>query len=237
MQIPLNVIHNYIGFPVLIVLGIDTLHRYRKTLNITSLYLALACLFCSVALFSFGVPALFTRSTMAISIGSLVGDYFFSSGMLWLWFIATRSFLGNQPTARKVINSVAIAVTTLLCINSVFVNLTPPYGASILVNSNGGISLVYRTSQLYNILMAYHSISLLLIAAFFWREGSAIKNIGQRIRVQGFAVSFLIVASAFFFNALLEVELQATVTVVLWSIALIYLAIMNTVGAVLSRRQ
>ena len=237
MQIPLNVIHNYIGFPVLIVLGCDALRRYRKTQNITSLYLALACLFSSVALFSFGVPALFTRSTMAISIGSLIGDYFFSFGMLWLWFIATRSFLANLPAVRKVVNSVAVGVTALLCINSVFVNLTPPYGAHLIANPNGGVALAYRTSQIYNILMAYHSISLLIIAIFFWREGAAIPNIGHRIRVQGFAVSFLIVASAFFFNAILATELQATVTVTLWSVALIYLAIMNVVGSVLSKRQ
>jgi hypothetical protein len=235
MEVPLNIIHNYIGFPVLLGLGIDTFRRYKKNNNVTSLYVGLACLSASLAEFCYGMPVLFTHNQRTLSITTLFGDILVGLSMMSLWFLTTRAFLSRWPKAVVFANTLVIAFTGVVITEALFRNLTLPYKITILHNANGGITYSYADAPLYTIFSSIDSLALVFMAIFFWRQGKAAPTKGQRLRIRSFATSFILVSVAFIVPATMPENIQFRVSVILWSIAMLNMALFNAIGSAMDR--
>jgi len=234
MEIPLNVIHNYIGFPVLMGLGIDTYRRFLRNKNTTSLYFSIACILASIAMACFCMPVLFTQDSRSLSIGTFIGDCSLALSMMMLWLICTRAFLGRYRAVSTVANIVIISFTGLLIENAVTRNLGNAVSTEVTRSATGALSLSFTSSMAYNILTGIDSLVLFFIALFFWRQADAAPDKGQRLRIRSIAVSFIILASPFYVAPALPLEEQYKVSATLWALGALVLAAMNLIGSIIS---
>ena len=115
-------------------------------------------------------------------------------------------------------------------------NLRYPYGTSVVRDAAQGVSLAYNDTWVYALLIGVHSVALILIAVFFWGQGSHVPRLGQRLRVRSIAVGFILGSTPFLINPLLSLDAQAVVGVVFWSLSIVSLAIINLVGLVVESR-
>lgn len=236
MEIPLNALHNYISAPVLLAFGIDNLRRYRKNQNSTSLQLALFCILTSFAQFCFGIPALFTQDSRLLSLGTLGGDLFLAFGLLSLWLIINRAFLSGKPVVKNIVTATNWLVAVGLCVESLVKNLQAPYGTSLTRDAAGVASLVYRDEFVYNALIGIHSLALIFIAIFFWRQGKMAATSVQRMRIRSVSIGMILGSSPYFLNPFLPLGKQAVFSVIMWSAAAIALATLNVVALFLQPR-
>lgn len=237
MEVPLNSLHYYLGFPILLGLGIDSIRRYHKNRNTTSLYIGMACTLAGIALAAFGLPVLFTHNPKELSLGTMIGDISMAIAMMYLWFICIRAFLGSRKNLVLTANITAIVLMVLVSFGSIMANLFEPYGTQITHNPEGGISLTYTEHMDFVILSGINSISLLLIALFFWRQGSAAPTKGQSIRIRSIAVGFILAIGPFITASFLPSSVQTIFGVIMWTMAVLALAIMNMIGAAISKKQ
>lgn len=237
MEVPLNIIHNYIAAPVLFGLGVDLLRRYMRNKNRTSLFLAATCLLATLSVLSFGIPVLFTHNLQVLNAWTFVGDVAFSFSLLLLWFISIQAFLGRWPAAVKIATTLVIGLTIACIVDAVQRTLIPPFDGIELMRANGQLALLYKDTLSYSILNGLDSIVLIFIAIFFWRQGKAAPDAGQRIRVRGVALGFSIAAGGFILvPALLPVHKQFQVSTILWIASCLTIAVAGILGWSLSRR-
>lgn len=237
MEVPLNIIHDYIGAPVLLGLGIDAMRRYRKNRNSTSLFLSLACLVEAIGLMGLGLPVLFTHDPQLLSLGTFVGDTAFALSMMFIWIICIRAFLGKYSRAQSIAGVLIGALVIVSFATAAARYLRPPYDSVEVIRSSGSLALTYKDTLTYTIVNGLNSIALVLLAIFLWRQGRDAPDIGQRLRIRGLAFSFCFIASAFLIVPALPVENQLRVSVLLWSLAFIVIGVFGTIGGMLSRKQ
>ncbi|RTK95000.1 hypothetical protein EKI60_00905 [Candidatus Saccharibacteria bacterium] len=235
MDIPLNVLHNFIGAPIFGWLAFDTFRRNRSKSNQTALYFGWASFFASIALFFFSYPTLFTHDTYLLSVGVLIGDCFFAGAMLMLWLIYIRVFLPNKPLFRTTATILIGILTLVIFAEAVHRTLTPPYGAYINY-ANDGIALVFRENTLYKILVGLDSLALVFTGVYFWRLGKQAPNLWQRMRVRGLAIGFGVFATSLLIVPALPLADQATTSFGIFLVGVIIVAITSITGAVLQRR-
>ncbi len=191
MQLPLNDIHFFIGFPVLMVLAIDTFLKYRKSGNVTTLYIAMASLFLALSQFCWGFPSLFTKDPQILSYFSFIGDSIQSLMFVMTWLIVVRGYVIKKRT--RIVSYIAITLITLLGIFEAFrVNLFPPYPTYIESLSANSYDIVFTSTTIYSTLTAINSISFLLIAVYFWRSANKSTSKSQKFRIKSLATAFLI---------------------------------------------
>lgn len=211
MEVPLNILHNYIGLPVMAGLAFETLRRNRTTNNTTGILLGLASLFGAFATAALGIPVLFTQDPTLLSIGTLFGDLFLTILFLIMWIISIRAFLANHPKIVPIAQAAVVALT-IACIVEAFhrnIFLSP---STEVIQSNGGIALVYKDSILYQVLSGLDSVALLFMSTYFWRQGKDVVKTSQRIRIRSVALGFTLGALGFILVAAFPVEYQVNVT-------------------------
>lgn len=236
MEVPLNIIHDYIGFPILVGIGLDSLRRYRKSQNITAKYIGWTSLLTAVTTLSFGLPVLFTHDPFLLSVGTFIGDCAFAVAMLMLWLIVIRGAFITRPRLFIATKVAAGLLTAGLIVEAVLRNLVSPY-STFVTKSADGIALLYRDSTLYKILSGIDSLAMLLVSIYFWKLASAAPTTAQRLRIRSFAVAFVFFASAFVLTPAFPVDNQAAISFTLLSIGFIIVGVFSVIGTVLNRRQ
>lgn len=225
MEVPINLLHNYIGTVVMTGLSIDILRRNRRNPNPTTLYFGLATAAVAVATAALGIPALFTHDRFILSATTFLSDIAVSVTLLFLWIISIRAFLSKFPKLSKVALAIvgALAVTTM--IEAIFRNLTFPYGTHIETTASGQLAVIYYHSMLFNILTAINSLSLLCISAYFLRQASQPPALSQRIRLRGVSIGFIIAGFNFITTPLMPIEKQALYIVACFTLGFLVIAV------------
>lgn len=237
MEIPYNIIHNYIAFPVLLIIGIDALRRNRANHNITASYVGLACIMGAIAAFCFGFPALFTHDARALSIWTFVGDCAYTFAMLLLWLILIRGTLAHKRTLFVAANSLAVILGIVSLVEAVHRNLILSHSAYISSTAGGGIALLYVDSLSFQIINGLNSLALALIGVYFWRQGKGAATKAQRLRIRSLAVGFLFFAAAFVITPIFPVDNQAQISVALLSAGLIIIGFFAVIGAIAGHKE
>lgn len=235
MEVPLNIIHNYVGLPVIIGVVFDTFRRYRVNRNPTTLYLGWTAVLTAIALFFFGIPVLFTQDTWLLSIGTLIGDIALMGMFVFLWFMGIRGTLERWPVVKNIALFLVVVLAASGVVEAFFRNLSPPYSTHVIANGSD-IAIMYKDTLAYQIISGINSISLLLLGSFFWRQAYLAPNPGQRLRIKGLAVGFLFMASSFIVTPTFPIENQAIVSTILLTIGLSIVGIANVVGQSISRK-
>lgn len=155
--------------------------------------------------------------------------------MVFFWMICFKAFLANKPALRNFALFLLVGVTLAICIEAIFRNLTPPYGAHVTYGSNGRIALDYKDTLFFTIFNAIDSAVLLIIGVLFWRQGKDAATRGQRLRIKGSAVSFLVFAAAYIVTPVFGLEKQAQASFILLSAGLIIFGGTNLLGATIDR--
>ena len=191
MQFPINDIHFFIGFPVLLGLSIDTYLKYRKSKNPTTLLIALASFFLSAALITWSLPTLFTDDTKVLSFFTFIADSLQAMMFLMIWILVIRGYIFNKTLkALAYIGATTLAVVAVA--DAALRNLRPPYSTTLESLSSGTYDIVFAESMSYTIITALNSISLLLIGFYFWRSGNSSTDSAQRFRIKSLALAFLL---------------------------------------------
>lgn len=235
IDVPWNVVHNYIGFPVLLFIGIDTLRRNKDNDNLTSRYLGWTCILSSVALLAFGVPALLTHDARLLSIGTLVGDFAYASGMLLLWLIILRAAFGSRPRVLKVMNTLFVLLTFGLYVEALVRNLQTPY-STFIKQIEGGVALTYTDGMWYTVLNGIDSLALLFIGIYFWRQAGGAETSAQKMRIRSLAAGLLCFAAAFVVTPMFTLSDQARISFILISVGIVIIGVFNIVGSLIDRR-
>lgn len=225
MQIPLNILHDYIGAIVMGGLSIDLLRRNHRKPNSTTLHFGLATACMALATIAFGFPALLTHDTYRLSIGTFVGDLFATAAMLFLWFISIRAFLATRPRLSQIANVLVVLLTVACIAEGIHRNLTPPYGTSVIVHDGGQLALVYTDSLLYKILNPIDSLALVLISIYFFRQASIPTEKSQRLRLKSVSIGFIFGALAFLITPTLPLNQQLPFTAIMLGIGFLTIAI------------
>ena len=230
MEVPINLLHNYIGTVVMAGLSIDILRRYFRNPNPTTLYFGLATASVVFVTASFGIPALFTHDAFWLSVFTFVGDLFLSVTLLFLWIISIRAFLSNRPTLAKIAAGSVGLLAAASMVEAIFRNLTYPYGTHIERTATNQLAVIYDHNMLFNILTAVNSLSLLFISIYFIRQASQPPALSQRIRLRGVSIGFIIAAFNFIATPLLPLEKQALFTVACFTVGFLVIAIAGIIS-------
>ncbi len=218
MQIPQNLIQDYLVLPFAVYLAIDNLIRYRKTKNLTSLQLCLATTYISVSMVAFGVPAAFTHDPRLISMGTFVGDVMQAASFIFLWFISIRAFLSHRPKLQKTAYIFVYLLTAALMAEAVYRDLTPPYGAKIIELSAGKLALIYNDTMFTTILYAVDSLALLILGIYFWMQAKAAPTLSQQIKIRSFAIGMVFITLAFTVPHAFPLEQQLVISTLMFSL-------------------
>lgn len=230
MEIPINLLHNYIGTIVMSGLSIDILRRYRRNPNPTTLYFGLATAAAAFATAFLGIPALFTQAPFILSATTFLSDLFVSVTLLFLWIISIRAFLANHPLTSKIALGAASGLAIVSMIEAIFRNLTFPYGTHIERTANNQLAVIYEHTLLFNVFLAVNSLSLLFIAIYFAKQASLPPARSQRIRLRGVSSGFIIGAINFMTTPLLPIEQQALYTVACFTVGFLIIAVAGIIS-------
>lgn len=198
MQYPIFDSHFYIGFFVLVWLAFDFFNRYRKSQNISTLYIACASFSLAISVFAFGFPVLWTRDPKTLSFFTFIGDCTQTASFLFLWLLSIRAFLGTKPKIMFIANTLVFLLAIVSMIDAILRNLTPPYLETKIVSvSSYAFDITYTDSLRYSILTGLNSLSFFLLSFYFWKQGDAAPNSGQKLRIRGLAIAFFITSLVF----------------------------------------
>lgn len=236
MQIPLNIIHFYVGVPILFLLAIDLFRRNTRRNNITTWYFACATLSLALSMLFFGVTALLTHDPRLLSLGTFAGDCFQSAAFLFFWFISIRVFFGSKPRLLLFANAVVVCLTIANMANAIWLDLTPPYSARIIGYPDGVITIAYAAPMLYKILTGLTTLSLVFVGFVFWNQSKNAPTHGQKFRLRAMACATSFGALIFIAIPSFPLSSRFDIYDILLSITLLMIAVSSVVGFILNKR-
>jgi hypothetical protein len=237
MQFPLNIIHVYIGFPVLLLVSLEAFYRNNKKRNITTLYIGYATLLLALSMLSFGIPALFITDSRTLSIFTYIGDVLQAVSLLFFWFISIRAFVGTKPKLKIVAQILVITLCIAIITEAMFRNLTPPYSTAIETSANGITTIVYSDTLRYIILNGINSIAFLLLGVFFWMQGNAASTPSRKLRIRSYATGFLIAALVYIAMPAYKISETIFLRSVLLSVLFLIIAVAAVISHSLDKKE
>lgn len=188
MQIPLNAIHWYIGWPIVLAIALRSLSVRNTTHNaVNTLFGATAWGFV-VSLTFYGLPPLLTLNSQILTITTIIADTFQFLALLFAWLAVARIYFPGNRVATWAIGLTDAAVVLIGVYISVVENLANPVTMTMI---NGSWQLNFAFPLGYQVVTAIQYVSLLLMAAKFWVQGGKVGTKLQMIRLRSFALGFL----------------------------------------------
>lgn len=232
MQIPQNVIHWYIGIPILFVAAVYGFRQSNKGQNVINLFLAYgAAIFC-LALLVYAIPPLFITDSNILTTTVIIGDIlqFCSMGLVWL--VAVRAFVvGKTKTA---IATWGVVVLTLVCsMVSVIENRAHP---ARLISEGGKLTYELSFGRWYLTTTAVDYFALVIVGAYFWQQSRHAQSNVQKWRVRAFSLFFMLMGLIFAILPFLNVSFTGGSISYLFIGAFLLMAAM-TVGIVVAGRK
>ena len=193
MQFATNLINTYIGFPVLLLLSIDFLFRYKKNKNSTSLYLGSACILVAISQLLLLIPVFLGSDLKTSSFFAYGADILLTTGFLVLWLFSIRALLGPYPRSARVATVLVFLLAIACYISAFYLDLMPPYSTQLVRSAEGVLTLDFRYTLDYTILYSLNRLSLLFVGIYFFKQSNLVTSRSQRLRLQSLA--FLIIVA------------------------------------------
>jgi hypothetical protein len=193
MQFPTNLMNTYIGFPVLTILAIDFLYRYKKNRNSTSLYLGAACLLVAISQLFILLAALLDTDIKTASFLAYGADVFLTTGFLVLWLFSIRALLGSYPRFARIATIFVFLLAIACHVSAFYLDLMPPYSTQLVRSPDGILTMNFRYTLDYTILYSLNRLSLLFAGVYFFKQSNLVSSRSQRLRLQSLA--FLIIVA------------------------------------------
>ena len=240
MQIPVNDTHFFIVFPVLIGLALDTYMRYKKTGNISTLYISLGSLFLGLGSFFWAVPSLFTSDPKTLSYFTLVADSFQALFFLMLWLLAIRAFFSTNKLLKIFMYIFVYSITFASILQSTYRTVISPYTTYIVELSSSTYDIVFKDTTYYYFFAAINSISLILLGVYFLRNANSSTSSSQRTRIK--AMSLIFILGSLVFIAVPAVPFGTNINLEDRTISIIYVIVLivlliSTMSRVLNRKK
>lgn len=193
MQIPQNVIHWYIGIPILFIAAAYGFKQSQKGQNVINLLLAYgAAIFC-LALIVYGIPPLFITDPHALTTTVIIGDILQFCSMALVWLVAVRAFVDGKT--KTILATVGVVALTFACsVVSIVENRANP---AHLVTEAGKLTYELSFGRAYLTATAIDYFALVIVGAYFWRQSSLAQKSIQKWRVRAFSSFFLLMGIVF----------------------------------------
>lgn len=185
MQIPLNVIHYYIGIILTAYLAYSGFTKSTSGAGGLTRSFAVSSLLMCLGLCSYGIPPLLTTNSDALSWGIIVGDLFQFAALVTIWFTVIRIYLNAHAVLSRFVKIAVVVCAIVAQVLTTHDNLKHPV---TLTQSNGAWNLNYSYLYWYSIFAAIMYASLLFLSIFLWRQSAKIEKRLQRFRVRSFGL-------------------------------------------------
>ena len=202
MHFPVNTIHWYIGFPFALFIGIRGIAQYRKDNSKLNEYLGLTGLFYSLCFLMYGIPALFTENSQALTLSTMAGDILQFIALLFMWLAVVRVFAAKKPFLRGVLLTLVGVLFVASVYLSVKTNLANP--VTITQASDGLWTIDFSFSGIYSAVTALQYSSFLLLAAFFASQARFTKDKLKKVRIYSIAAILFVVGAVYVIQPLLN---------------------------------
>lgn len=234
MRIPLNVIHWYIGLPVLAYLWIRGLRSAKTSTNQIGTYFAAASFLMLLAHLFYVVPTTFLTDSSQLSWAIFVGDTFQYIALFVIWLIAIRIFSGSNVVARN-IAKVILALYTGICVAaSYWANI--PYTTQVLW-VDGHWKLDFAYPKYYAVLTGVDYLALVALGVYFFLQAKIAPTSAQKWRLRSFSWLFLIVGLLFSTQPVLPFEFQSASYTVLLSLGFLGVIVCSVMAAIANKKQ
>ena len=223
MQLPLHDIYLFIGFPVLIGLGLNTYNNYKKTKNQSSLYVAVGSMFLASSLFFTIAPTIFTHDPKNIGYFAFIADISQSLFLYTIWLFAIKITLRTKQYWKVVGYLVTTSFLVASITEAAIRNLNPPYGVTITNLSAISYDIVITETPVYRLLLGLEYFSMILVGIYYWRNSFTAKNSTQKLRIRALSVAFIF--GPFLCIGLPDVPIKPYINIKDIGVSIIYLII------------
>lgn len=194
MQLPLNAIHWYIGWPFFLIVALRSFAVRDASINSLNRLFGWSALTWLACFTVYAVPPLLTTDSNVLTLSTIAGDTLQFVALFLLWVAVARVYLPQLRWARLLV-IVADAIVVLIGVAiTAQVNLANPV---TLTYVDGAWSINYVVSMGYQVVSAIQYASLLFLAARFWVQSLQLTSPAQKIRLRAFAVGFLVIGGTY----------------------------------------
>lgn len=234
MRIPLNVIHWYIGLPVLAYLWIRGLRSAKTSTNQIGTYFTSASFLMLLAHIFYAVPAAFITDSIQLSWAIFIGDTFQYIALFVIWLIALRIFTGSNVLARN-IAKIVLALYTGACVAaSYWANI--PYTTQVLW-VDGHWKLDFAYPKYYAALTGFDYLALVALGIYFFLQAKIAPTTSQKWRLRSFAWLFFIIGLLFATQPILPFAFQSTLYSLMLSVGFLGGIICSVLAAIAAKKQ
>lgn len=186
VDLPSNVVPYLIGFPVFLFFGLRGFMNYRRVHNPLSLYFGWAGLTAGLAFFFFSVPFAFTNNETAMTVFSIIGDFF-----LYVMLVIQASLVHYLALKNRVSGAVMLVPALILAITG--------WAAHIFGYIHNGVAIVDGVFE-YQLPLIASVIQIILLVNVFLVGILLLTRIKQQPNARGksalFGISVLYILSA-----------------------------------------
>lgn len=218
MRIPLNVIHWYIGWPVVLIIALRSLILRNSSKNMINTYFGLAAWTFLLCLTAYGLPLQFTDDSKILTVFTIIADSLQFLALFFLWLAALRLYLPSNTLVRRTIGGADLVVVAIGIAVSITSNMATPV---TLTYVNSAWQLNFSFPFAYQIITAIQYSCLLLIASKFWTQSRSVAVASQKLRLRAFSAGFLIYGGVFVVRPFLTVSPNSVPQAILLAVGLL----------------
>ncbi|MEI7819186.1 MAG: hypothetical protein WCI47_03655 [bacterium] len=126
MTIPVNLIHFYIGIPILSYLTLYGLVFSKNKHNTVTRYLSLGSGVFLLAALAYCIPVLFTQDARNLTYSTILGDALQFISLNYIWLLGGHLLLSQSKPAQKTLQICVFIITVLSIYVSIIQNLAEP---------------------------------------------------------------------------------------------------------------
>ncbi len=190
MHIPLNTIHWYIGWPIILVIAVHSSRLRRSAPNTINTLFGLASWGFLTCLAFYALPPLLTLNSQILTLTTIIADIIQFISLAFMWIAVARIYFPGNRLASRIIGCLTIAISLIGAAISITENLTSPV---TMVFVGGAWQLSFAFPVGYQVVTAIQYASLLLLAAKLWVQARDLTDRVQVLRLRSFSLAFLCV--------------------------------------------
>jgi peptidoglycan/LPS O-acetylase OafA/YrhL len=234
MSIPLNLIHFYIGAPILAYISIHGLFFTRNKNNIVTRYFAWATGVYAIAACIYALPVLFTHDSDVLTLTTVIADIvqYISLGIVGL--LATHLSLTRWPWVRRAANLVIFLASLVFIYVSYHENTAFP---AQFVMMDGVAHFEYVSTRTYSIMTGFAFSPLLFVGLSFLMQVREAMRTSQKYRIAGFGVFLAIVGLVMVVAPIFRFDIATTAVTIPVVVAFVLMTILLMLSYLTSQKE
>lgn len=234
MSIPLNLLHFYIGGPILAYISIHGLFFAKNKNNIVTRYFAWATGIYAIAAFMYCLPVLFTQDSGILTTTTIIGDVVSYVALATVGFLATHLGLARWPWLRRAGNSVIILASLVYVYISYHENLAHPASLTYI---DGVAHFDYVSTHIYNVMTGIAFSPLIFVGISFLAQIRGAMRASQRYRIAAFGTFLTQIGLLLAFGPIFNLDLASIFTTISVSVSFIVMSILMFMSFISARKE